>query len=47
MEEIQNKLEILIDDILTDENLTKDEIHNALVMLKTEIEDYNLRQEEG
>ena len=47
MEQILEKLEVLIDDIERDENLTKDDIHNALSKLKEEIEDYNLRREEG
>ena len=46
MENIVEKLEILIDDILIDENLTKEDIHKSLSMLKTEIEDYNIAQEE-
>ena len=45
MEQILEKLEVLIDDIERDENLTKDEIHIALTMLKSEIEDYNLERE--
>ena len=36
-----------MDDIERDENLTKDDIHEALTKLKTEIEDYQLRREEG
>ena len=47
MEEIQNQIETLIDDIERDENLTKEEIHTALTILKSEIEDYNLGREEG
>ena len=47
MEEIQNKLEVLIDDIERDESLTKEEIHIALNKLKEEIEDYNLERGEG
>ena len=46
MEEIQNKLEVLIDDIERDENLTKEEIHTALTILKSEIEDYNIERGE-
>ena len=38
---------MLIDDIERDENLTKDDIHEALSKLKEEIEDYNLRKDEG
>ncbi len=47
MEEIQNKLEALIDDIERDENLTKDEIYLALTILKSEIEDYSIERGEG
>ena len=47
MEQILEKLEMLMDDIERDENLTKDDIHEALTKLKTEIEDYQLRREEG
>jgi hypothetical protein len=47
MEQILEKLEILIDDIERDSQLTKDEIHKTLSKLKEEIEDYNLRREEG
>ena len=47
MDTILEKLEVLIDDIERDENLTKDDIHNALSKLKEEIEDYNLRKDEG
>ena len=47
MDTILEKLEVLIDDIERDENLTKDEINKALTMLKSEIEDYNLHREEG
>ena len=47
MEEIQNKLETLIDDIERDSTLTKNEINIALSKLKEEIEDYQLRREEG
>ena len=46
MEQIIEKLEVLIDDIERDENLTKDDIHGALSKLKEEIEDYNLEREE-
>ena len=46
MEEIKNKLEILIEDMESSQ-LTQDEIHNALVQLKEEIEEYQLRREEG
>ena len=47
MDTILEKLEILIDDIERDSHLTKDEIHNALSILKAEIEDYQLSREEG
>ena len=47
MEEIQNQLERLIDDIERDSQITKSEIILALYKLKEEIEDYNLRREEG
>jgi len=47
MENILEKLEVLIDDISTDENLSKDEIHTALVILKAEIEECQLRREGG
>ena len=47
MEEIQNQLEVLMDDIERDENLTKDEIHTALSKIHAEIEDFNLGREEG
>ena len=47
MEQIQEQLERLIDDIERDSQLTKDEIHSILVKLKEEVEDYNLRKEEG
>ena len=47
MDTILEKLEVLIDDIERDENLTKDEIHIALTMLKAEIEGYNIERGEG
>ena len=47
MDIILEKLEVLIDDIERDENLTKNDIHKALTKLKEEIEDYNLEREEG
>ena len=47
MEEIQNQVERLIDDIERDSQLTRDEIHDVLVKLKGEIEDYQLRKDEG
>ena len=46
MEQILEKLEVLIDDIERDENLTKNEIYLALNMLKSEIEDYNIERGE-
>jgi|TARA_B100000287_G_C19971858_1_gene518858 hypothetical protein len=47
MDTILEKLEVLIDDIERDSQLTKDDIHEALVILKAEIEDYNLERGEG
>ena len=47
MEHILEKLETLIDDIERDSQLTRDEIHEALVKLKTEIEDHQLSMNEG
>ena len=47
MEQILDKLEALIDDIERDSQLTREEIHDALVKLKTEIEDHQLRMDEG
>ena len=47
MEEIQSQLETLIDDVERDETMTNTDIVLALYKLKEEIEDYNLRQEEG
>ena len=47
MDTILEKLEVLIDDIERDENLTKEEINKALIMLKSEIEDYNIERGEG
>lgn len=47
MNEIQNLLETLIDDVERDENMTRSDIITALYMLKAEIEDYNLHQDEG
>ena len=41
------KLETLIDDIEGDSQITKDEIHDSLLKLKEEIEDYQLRRDEG
>ena len=47
MEQILEKLETLIDDIERDSQLTRDEIHDTLLKLKTEIEDYQLRRDDG
>ena len=47
MDTILEKLEVLMDDIERDENITKEEIHTALNILKSEIEDYNIEREEG
>ena len=47
MEQILEKLELLIDDIERDFTLTKEDIHTALSQLKIEIEDYNIQREEG
>ena len=47
MEEIQEQLEILIDNIEEDSQLTKDEILHTLIKLKAKIEDYNLGRGEG
>ena len=47
MEQILEKLETLIDDIERDSQLTKDEIHDSLLKLKGEIEEHQLRMDEG
>jgi hypothetical protein len=47
MDTILETLETLIDDIERDSQLTKDEIHESLVKLKTEIEDHQLSINEG
>tara|TARA_R110001583_G_scaffold75978_1_gene208557 strand:- start:200 stop:367 length:168 start_codon:yes stop_codon:yes gene_type:complete len=47
MEQILEKLETIIDDIERDPQLTRDDIHNALLKLKSEIEDYQIRRDEG
>ena len=47
MEQILEKLETLIDDIERDSQLTRDEIIKTLNKLKTEIEDHQLRMDEG
>ena len=46
MEHILEKLEGLIDDIVTDESMDKDEILQVLNEIKNEIEEHQLRQEE-
>ena len=45
MEQILEKLEVLIDDIERDSQLTKDDIHEVLSKLKEEMEDYQLRKD--
>jgi len=47
MDEIQNQLERLIEDIEGDEKIPRVDIISSLYKLKEEIEDYNLRREEG
>ena len=47
MEEIQNQIERLIDDVERDENMTNAELISALYKLKEEIEEYQIRKEEG
>ena len=47
MDNVLEKLEMLIDDIERDENLTKNEINKTLNELKEEIEEYQLRKDEG
>tara|TARA_R110002051_G_scaffold13099_3_gene44398 strand:+ start:105 stop:275 length:171 start_codon:yes stop_codon:yes gene_type:complete len=47
MDIILEKLETLIDDIERDSQITKDEIHDSLLKLKEEIEDYQLRRDDG
>ena len=47
MDILLEKLEILIDDIERDSQLTKDEILLALTLLKSEMEDYQLSRDEG
>ena len=46
MEDIQNKVELLIDEIEGDEKMPKTDILSALYKIKTEIEDMILYQEE-
>ena len=45
MEEIQSQLETIIEDIESDETMTKSDIVLALYKLKEIIEDYNLERE--
>ena len=47
MEEIQNQVERLIEDIEGDEKIPRVDRRSALYKLKEEIEDCNLRREEG
>ena len=47
MEQILENLETLIDDIERDSQMTKDEIHDALLKLKIELEDHQLTINEG
>ena len=47
MDTILEKLEVLIEDIEGDSQLTKDEIHTALIKLKEEIEEHQIRKDEG
>jgi len=46
MEHIQNKVELLIDEMESDEQIDKADILSALYKIKTEIEDMVLYQEE-
>jgi hypothetical protein len=45
MEEIQERLELLIEDFENNDDISKTELLSALYKLKTEIEDYNLKYE--
>jgi len=47
MEEIQEQIERLIEEIENDSNMTTVEISESLYKLKTEMEEYIIRQEEG
>tara|TARA_B100001094_G_scaffold332283_1_gene403715 strand:+ start:987 stop:1151 length:165 start_codon:yes stop_codon:yes gene_type:complete len=47
MEEIQDKIENLIDDIERDSTLTNTDIITILYQIKEQIEDYNLNKNEG
>tara|TARA_B100001059_G_C17362372_1_gene345715 strand:- start:377 stop:535 length:159 start_codon:yes stop_codon:yes gene_type:complete len=46
MEEIQERLELIIDDFENHDDISKAELLSSLYKLKTEIEDYNLKYEE-
>jgi len=45
MEEIKERLELLIEDFENNDDMSKTELLSALHKLKTEIEDYNLKYE--
>ena len=47
MEEIQEQVERLIDDIESNSNITTIEISEALHKLKEEIEEHQIRKDEG
>jgi hypothetical protein len=47
MEEIQEQIERLIEEIEGDESLTKEDIKISLNKLKEEIEEHQIRKEEG
>jgi len=47
MDTILEKLETIIDDVERDNTMTNEDIISSLYKLKEEIEDYNLRREEG
>ena len=47
MEELQEQVERLIDEIENDSDITVVEISEALYKLKTEMEEYIIKQEEG
>jgi len=47
MEEIQEQVERLIEEIEGDESLTKEDIKISLNKLKEEIEEHQIRKEEG
>ena len=46
MEHILEKLETLIDDIMTDDQMDKDEILHVITKIKEELEEHELRKEE-